>query len=290
MNDDAGLAARRRFFAEEVQMTSNLKSPALVDALAIVPRERFLPAGPWTVRGEADFQSPLRQTADANPRHVYHNIAVGIDPSRMLFNGAPGLVSMAIDALAPKPGDRVLHLGTGLGYYTAILAHCVGPSGRVLGIEVDAELAASARANLADMSWAEVQHGNGTEPLDDRFDAILINAGVTHLQAAWLDALAPGGRMVLPITASMPSMATIGKGLLLVMTRTDDPAVFSARVATFVAIYSGVGLRDAAIDTEIGKALMKNPFPPIKTFRRDGHEPGPQCWLHTPGGCLSLQA
>lgn len=282
------LTALRRFFAEEIQMTSNLKSPALVDALATVARERFLPAGPWTVRGEADFQSPPRHTADADPRHVYHNIAVAIDPARMLFNGAPGLVGMAIDALAPKTGDRVLHVGTGPGYYTAVIARCVGPTGRVLGIEVDPGLAASARQNLADLPWVEMRQGNATDPIDEPLDAILVNAGVTHPQPAWLDALAPGGRMVLPLTASMPAMGTIGKGLLLVITRTADPAVFTARIATFVAIYSGIGLRDAAIDAEIGKALMKNPFPPIKTLRRDLHEPGPQCWLHGPDWCLNM--
>src|SRR5438132_1494969 len=108
------LTARRRFYAEEIEMTSNLQSRALVEALATVPREQFLPPGPWAVRGEADFQAPLRHTRDADPRRVYHNIAVGIDPSRMLFNGAPGLLSIAIDALALKPGDRVLHVGTGL--------------------------------------------------------------------------------------------------------------------------------------------------------------------------------
>ncbi len=131
------LTAQRRFFAEEIQVASNLQSAALVDALAAVPRERFLPPGPWTIRGEADFQSPPRLTPGADPRHVYHNVAIAIDPARVLFNGAPGLLALAIDALKLKPGDRVLHLGTGLGYYTAIMAHCVGPTGRVLGLDVD---------------------------------------------------------------------------------------------------------------------------------------------------------
>ena len=56
------LEARRRFYAEEIEAISNLKTAALVEALASVPRERFLSAGPWTVRGEADFQAPPRQT------------------------------------------------------------------------------------------------------------------------------------------------------------------------------------------------------------------------------------
>lgn len=288
LSDVLNLDARRRFFAEEVQVTSNLKTPSLVDALGTVQRERFLPAGPWAIRGEADFMSPMRHTPDENPKHVYHNIAVAIDLPRMLFNGAPGIIGMAIDNLAPKAGDRILHLGTGLGYYTAILAHCVGPTGRVIGIEVDEQLAAGARENLKDQPWVDVRHGNGTEPIGEQVDAILINAGVTHPQPAWIEALAPGGRMVMPLTATMPPMTTIGKGLLLVIARTNDAAVFTTRVATFVAIYSGIGLRDGAVDAQIGAALQKNPFPPLKSFRQDGHEPGPQCWLHTEYGCFNV--
>jgi protein-L-isoaspartate(D-aspartate) O-methyltransferase len=280
------LTARRRFYAEEIQMTSNLKSAHVVEAFATVPREHFLPPGPWTIKGEADFQAAPRQTPDADPRHVYHNIGIAIDPSRLLFNGAPGVLGLTIDALAPAPGHRVLHLGTGLGYYTAILAQSVGPSGRVVGIEVDAGLAASARTNLASFPWVEVREGAGVEPLGETFDAILINAGVTHPQPAWLDALAPDGRMALPITAGMPAMGPIGKGPMILLTRGADPAVFSARVITFIAIFSGIGLRDPGVDPELGKSLMRNPFPPLKTYRRDPHEPGPSCWLHTGHGCF----
>jgi protein-L-isoaspartate(D-aspartate) O-methyltransferase len=281
------LTARRRFYAEEIQITSNLKSASVVEALATVPREQFLPPGPWIIKGEADFQGPPRQTPDADPRHVYHNIGIAIDLSRLLFNGAPGVLGLTIDSLSPAPGHRVLHLGTGLGYYTAILAQAVGPSGRVLGLEVDDGLAASARTNLASYPWAEVRESNGSGPLGEMFDAILINAGVTHPQPAWLDALAPNGRMVLPITASMPAMGPIGKGPMILISRGADPSAFSARVVTFIAIYSGIGLRDPGVDSELGKLLMRNPFPPVKAYRRDPHEPGPTCWLHTEHGCLS---
>jgi len=283
------LDARRRYFAEEIQIVSNLQSAAVVEALATIPRERFLPPGPWTIRGEADFQQPPRQTPDADPRHVYHNVAVAIDPARTLFNGAPGLLAMAIDTLQLAPGRRALHLGTGLGYYTAVMGACVGAGGHVLGVEIDPVLAAAARANLAGMPWVEVREGDG-RTLDPgaTFDAILINAGVTHPEPAWLDALAPGGRLVLPLTASMPAMGPIGKGPLVLVTRAADPHALGARVISFVAIYSAMGLRDDATNAAIGQALARQPFAPIRTLRRDAHEAGPACWLHTPGGCLSL--
>ncbi len=157
------------------------------------PARAISPAGPWTVRGEADVQAPPRQTPDADPRHVHHNVAVAIDASRMLFNGAPSVVAMAIDALRPNAGDRVLHIGAGLGYYTALLAHCVG--------------ADRTRRRRRSRSWprrtcpAESDRyavGRGPprrrgERFDESFDVILVNAGVTHPLASWLDAHASGG-------------------------------------------------------------------------------------------------
>jgi protein-L-isoaspartate(D-aspartate) O-methyltransferase len=280
---------RRRFYAEEIQAVANLQSSAVVDALATVPRERFLPPGPWTIRSEGDFMAPPRQTRDADPKHVYHNLAVAIDTARTLFNGAPSVIASAIDALAPPAGGRALHVGTGPGYFTALLAHCVSPRGRVLGIEVDETLAAAAQSNLAEMPWVEVKHGDASAPFDEKFDAILVNAGVTHALPAWLDALAPGGRIMVPVTATMGPMTTIGKGPMLLLTSTDDPARLAARTVGFVAIYSAVGIRSDAANTRIGQALSKTPFAPVKSFRRDPHEPHGTCWLHLDEGCVSMK-
>ncbi|MGE5246187.1 MAG: protein-L-isoaspartate O-methyltransferase family protein [Betaproteobacteria bacterium] len=283
---DLTLESRRRFYAEEIAALANLRTPALIEALAAVPRELFLPHGPWLIKTEVDFGAPARQTQDADPRHVYHNLAIAIDPSRQLFNGQPSFVATLIDALAPGPGRRMLHVGAGTGYYTALMAHAVHPGGRVVAKEVDEGLVKIARANLRDMPWVDVQHGDGTGPLE-AFDGILVNAGVTHPLDAWLDALAPGGRLVLPLTsAGIPGMgATIGKGIVVLVSRDDDR--FAARTVTFVAIYSAVGIRDAAMDTRIAEALRRNPFPHLTALRRDAHEPSPSCWLHGDGWCLS---
>jgi protein-L-isoaspartate(D-aspartate) O-methyltransferase len=96
-----------------------------------------------------------------------------------LFNGQPGTLTVWIDALGLAPGARVLHIGSGLGYYTAILAQAAGSSGRVVAYEVDSSLATEARQNLAFMPWVEVRHGDASQPLGEAFDAILVNAGVT---------------------------------------------------------------------------------------------------------------
>jgi protein-L-isoaspartate(D-aspartate) O-methyltransferase len=257
----------------------------LVDALATVPRERFLPPGPWLVRSESDTRG-LRQTKDADPRRVYHNYSIAIDPARQLFNGAPGAVVPSIDALELKPGARVLHVGAGLGYYSALMAHVVGSNGHVLALEVDEMLASSARANLASTPAIEVRHDNGTAPLNDSFDAIFVSAGVTHPQPVWLDALAQGGRMMLPLTATMPALGPLGKGFMTLVTKTSSDR-FDARALSMTMVYSGVELRDEALNAALGRAMMRSPFPAFTRLRRDPHDAGPSCWLHGPGFCLA---
>ena len=182
----------------------------------------------------------------------------------------------------------MLHLGCGTGYYTALMAHVVGPAGRVIAVDVDEALAARARANLASLPAVDVRHGDGTGPLEP-LDAILVNAGVTHPLDSWLDALAPGGRLVLPLTVAMDGMGpTIGKGPVVLVTRSADGSEFAARVLTFVAIYSAVGLRDAALGARLGETLKRNPFPRLARLRRDAHDPSADCWLHAGACCLSL--
>jgi protein-L-isoaspartate(D-aspartate) O-methyltransferase len=284
------LADRRRLYAEEIQAIANIRTTGLVDALASVERERFLPPGPWVVRGEADLGGPMRWTPDADARHVYHNLSIAIDPERQLFNGGPGVVAPWIDALGLEPGTCALHVGCGTGYYTALMAACVGPAGRVLAIEVDTALAETARHNLETMANVRVANGDGSGPLGEALDAILVSAGVTHPAQAWLDALAPGGRLLLPLTCTMPQMGPIGKGLAIGITRPVDSGseTWTARVVTpMIAIYSASGLRDARLNDELGRAFMSSPFVRLRAFRRDDHERAASCWFHGEGFCFS---
>jgi protein-L-isoaspartate(D-aspartate) O-methyltransferase len=180
----------------------------------------------------------------------------------------------------------VIHVGAASGYYTAIMAKCVGPEGRVLAFEVDEPLAAEARRNLVSMPWVEVRHADAAA-VDGGMDAILVNAGITHPLDSWLDALAEGGRIVLPLTVAMKG--PIGKGLLVLATRTLDRSSFDARVIGFVAIYSAIGLRDDTAAQQLGAALARNPFPSLTRLRRDMHEAAAGCWLHGAAWCLSTE-
>jgi len=280
------LATRRRVFAEEIEACCGLETRALVEALATVPREAFLQPGPWLFRGEGDVGGPPRRTPDADPRHVYHNVSVGIDPARQLFNGAPSALALAIDALELQPGSRVLHVGCGFGYYTAIIAHIVGSAGHVVAVDVDETLAKRAAQNVASLAWVNVRHGNGAEPATETFDAILINAGVTHPREEWLSSLPVGGRLVLPLTVTMPTMGTIGKGLMLRLKKGGDEGL-DVRTLSPVAIYSAIGLRDETTNAALGRALQRAPFVALKRLRRDPHDEGASCWLHTTAFCFS---
>jgi protein-L-isoaspartate(D-aspartate) O-methyltransferase len=282
---------RRRFFAEEIEAVCKLRSARLVDAFAAVPREAFLRPGPWAVLSDMDFMSPgtkTRLTPDADPSRVNHNIAVAIDPERQLFNGQPGTLAVWIDALDLAQGARVLHVGCGLGYYTAVMAHCAGSRGRVVAVEADAALAGEAARNLASMPWVDVRSGETTHLEGEQFDAIVVNAGVTHPLDAWLDALAPGGRMILPLTSTMIPMGNIGKGLVFVIQKGTDDRM-TARVLTVVAIFSAVGIRDESLNQALGKAMMAGPaqWAAVKRLRRDAHDASTSCWLHGETFCLS---
>lgn len=270
-------AAARRWFAEDLRVSCNLTSRAIVDAFATVPRERFLGPGPWTMRGL--FEGGAYSPAGDDPALVYHNVSIAIDASRDLYNGQPGLVARWLEDLTVPNGARVVHVGSGTGYFTAILGQLVGPSGHVWAVDVDASLAERARANVAEWPWIEVTHGDGRTSLPPAADVVLVHAGATHVLGEWLDALVDGGRLLVPLTGAMPAMgATLGKGMMLRLTRTGQD--WTARVSSMVAIYSLVGGRDDAMNAALGKAMMTGTLMKVTRLRRDPHEPRTGCVLH----------
>src|SRR5260370_15100356 len=166
-------------------------------ALSATRREDFLGAGPWWIRRLRDYVT----TPDADPVYLYTNDLVGILPERHLNNGQPSLHAHLVHQASPAAGEHVVHIGTGTGYYTAILAYLTGSSGRVTGIEYEPELAARAKANFASYPNVEIIEGDGTLVSFDQADVIYVNAGCTRPAQNWLDRLADGGRLVLPMTS-----------------------------------------------------------------------------------------
>jgi len=293
MADLMNAADVRRFFAEDIRVVHNIQSPRVIDAIATVPREQFLPPGPWQIWGGelvASFfsGSPAhpRQTDDADPRHVYHDLSIAIDPERNLYNGQPSFIATWLDLLKIGEGDRVVHIGTGTGYYTALIAHIVGPSGMVHGIEIDPALAQAASTNLAGWPWVTVHQGNGSSALHPDVNVVLVHAGSTHVLETWLDALADGARLLVPLTTLMPGMpSTVSKGMVLLITR--DKTDWGACFTSPVVIYSLQGIRDEMNEQMLAKALMSGTFKKVRRLRRDKHELAPTCWLHGSTVCIS---
>ena len=280
-------ADARRFLAEEIRVAANIRSPRLVDAIASVPRERFLPPGPWHIRGLGDAGGPPRRTDDADPRHVYHDVSIAIDADRNLYNGQPSLVARWFDDLAIAPGEHVLHIGCGSGYFTSLLAHLVGPTGRVDALDIDAALALKARVSLSHQPWVHVKHSSGSKALPQNVNVVVVHAGATHVLDEWLDALADGGRLLVPLTVQFPGMPPgIGKGMIVVVTRGNG--VWTARVvpAMPVAIYSLRDLRDESLGGQLGQAMTTGAMMHIRRVRRDAHERVPSCVVHGPSNCL----
>ena len=281
----------RQFYSEEIRFAANINSAALIEAFARVPRENFLGSGPWKV-ASVDLGlggTTYIQTPDANPRHLYHNVPVALDPARDLNNGQPAALAKWIDALGIKSGMRVYHLGCGVGYFTAIMAEMVGRSGSVVASEIDAELAARASTNLAGYANVSVHSGDGADFDPGDCDAMLMNAGVTHPQPRWLERLSVGGNLVLPLTvaAGMGMGANLGKGVMARITRQANG--FSANIVSFVAIYSCVGMRDAQLEQALGKAMGTGKLFKLRSLRRDAHEPTDACLVHGADLCFSAE-
>ena len=274
----------RTQFAREIQQQGQIKSPGLIEGLATVPRENFMGPGPWKIMRGAEMAKGYRVTPDSNPRHLYENILVALDERRLLNNGEPLGLLLFLDSLALSAADRFLHVGCGVGYYTAIAAQAVGPHGSVVGVELDAALAARAQRNLQSYGTVKVVTSDGTVDHFGTFDAIFVNAGCTRAQSIWLDQLAVGGRLLIPLTVELPTMPGIGAGSMLLVTRRDTE--YSAKFTSPVGIFHCEGARLAEEQALLAKAFAEGDRGSVCRLRRDAHEPGPNCWLHASDVCL----
>src|SRR5262245_30598186 len=129
------IADFREVFAQVVVTRAGCRAPSIRAAFASVPRHEFLGAGPWHFTEYGDI------TPSDDAALVYQDIGIGLVPERGIPTGLPSLHARCIAASAPKKGDRVVHIGAGSGYYTAILAELVGDEGHVNAFEIDMELA-----------------------------------------------------------------------------------------------------------------------------------------------------
>lgn len=287
MDRQGELRIIRAAYAKQILAAAWVDNARLEAALSAARREDFLGAGPWWIlRRFRDYIT----TPDADPVYLYTDDLVGILPERHLNNGQPSLHAYLIHQASPSAGDHVVHVGTGTGYYTAILAHLVGPSGRVTGIEYESELAARAKANFASYPNVEIVEGDGSLVSFDTADVIYVNAGCTRPAENWLDRLADGGRLILPMTSdqgfgakSLERMASAG-AVFRIKRRGRD---YFANWISAVAIFPCAGSRDEVSERALAEAFAKGGWHKVTRLYRDQEIPDQRCWLRGPRWCLA---
>jgi protein-L-isoaspartate(D-aspartate) O-methyltransferase len=286
--DRAGeLTIIRAAYAKQILAVAGAARNARLEAaFGATRREDFLGPGPWWMLRFRDYVT----TPDADPVYLYTNDLFGIVPERHLNNGQPSLHAYLIDQAAPAVGGHVVHVGTGTGYYTAIMAHLVGSSGRVTGIEYDPELAARAKANFAGAANVDIVEGDGAQVAFDAADVIYVNAGCTRPADSWLDRLKEGGRLILPMTsdqgfaAKTPERMAGGGAVFRIERRGEN---FFAFWISAVAIFPCAGSRDETSERALAEAFEKGGWQKVTRLYRDQEIPGERCWLQGAGWCLA---
>jgi protein-L-isoaspartate(D-aspartate) O-methyltransferase len=174
----ADFAALRRRMVDTQLVARGVRHPAVLRAMAAVPRERFVP----------ELDAP----------DAYEDFALPIGHAQTISQ--PYVVALMLEAIAPRPTDRVLEIGTGSGYATAVLAEVVA---EVYTVERLGTLVAAARTRLAELGYRNVHvlEGDGSLgwPEHAPYDGILVTAGGPTVPAPLPSQLRIGGHLVVPV-------------------------------------------------------------------------------------------
>lgn len=175
----------RNALVDQLRADGHARTPAVETALRTVPRHVFVP--------------------DASLEDAYANAPVHIkydtDGTSISCASQPGVVALMLDQLEAQPGERILELGAGTGYNAGLLAHLVGKSGHVTTLDVDNDLVEGARTHLAaGITNVQAVTRDGALGYAEAapYDRIIATVGAHGVPHAWLQQLAPGGRLLVP--------------------------------------------------------------------------------------------
>lgn len=175
---EAAFATSRAWMVREQIAARGITDGRVLAAMARVPRHEFVPLGRRSVAYED------------GPLPIGHGQTIS----------QPYIVAFMTAALDPKPGDRVLEIGTGSGYQAAVLSGLVA---EVYSIEIVEPLAQRAEADLKRLGYGnvKVRAGDGYRgwPEAAPFDAIIVTCAPEHVPQALVDQLKVGGRMMVPV-------------------------------------------------------------------------------------------
>ena len=178
------------------KLLRNIPSETVIGAMEQVPRELFVPQ---------------------DSRHMaYLDLPLSIGEGQTISQ--PYVVAMMTEAMELSGGDRVLEIGTGSGYQTAILS-ALTPRGRVVSMERVPALMQQARQRLQELGYrnVEVQQAGSSLgcPSKGPYDAIIVTAAAPRLPESLVSQLAIGGRLVIPV-------GTLSQQELVQARRTDE--------------------------------------------------------------------
>jgi len=162
--------------------------PGVAEAFLAVPRHLFLPGFPED-QAYRDLPFVTKRGADGLP---------------LSSSSQPSTMAMMLDLLGLRPGMRVLEIGAGTGYNAALMSAIAGAEGKVVTVDIDGDVASSARRNLMSAGFDQVTvlHGDGSVGSEEHapYDRIIVTAGAGDLSPAWTGQLAVAGRIVVPLT------------------------------------------------------------------------------------------
>jgi protein-L-isoaspartate(D-aspartate) O-methyltransferase len=186
--DEATIRKYQQAIVDQMKQANNLTTQAVEEAFMKVPRHLFVP------------DEPLEK--------VYSDVAIAMkrgDKGQWTSSSSmPAIMAIMLEQLNLKPGQRVLEIGAGTGFNAALIGSIVGPSGKVVTVDIQPEMIEHARKSLdvAGFNWIQTVAADGGLGYADSapYDRIILTVGSDVIPPAWREQLVQGGILVLPFT------------------------------------------------------------------------------------------
>jgi len=219
----------RRRLVRDLRKVDGLHSERVAGAFAAVPRHAFVPG---------------RRLKDVYTNRAF--VTKQLDGVPVSSSSEPAIMAVMLEQLALEPGQRVMEIGAGTGYNAALLSYLAGEDGQVATIDIDPEVAEKARQQLRSAGYEGVRvvtgDGGFGHAEDAPYDRIIATAACWQIPQAWVDQLAEGGILVLPLRLN-------GAHVCLALRKERDVLVsHSAAMCGFMPLRGAFGPRNAQME------------------------------------------